>query len=163
MAKSAIAPSGTGRFTPFSAPFDAVSLIACGDGLPLPSNSASVPIASPAAIFGSHFCFCASLPASIKASAARYTVEENGTGASARPISSAMTQSSRLPAPAPRGDNANPEMPRPRPAVAFRNRDPEKAHFRKALPQFLVIAGLAIEHFAHRLRRAFLGEILPRL
>ena len=101
MAKSAMAPSGTGFLTPVSVPPDAVSLIACGDGLPLPSNSASVPIASPDAIFGSHFCFCASLPASIKASAARYTVEENGTGASARPISSAITQSSRCPAPAP--------------------------------------------------------------
>ena len=46
-------------------------LIALGDGLPVPSNSASVPIASPAAIFGNHFCFCASLPAIISASAAR--------------------------------------------------------------------------------------------
>ena len=101
MTTSAIAPSGTGFFTPASVPPDAVSLIPCGDGLPLPSNSASVPIASPVAIFGSHFCFCASLPASNSASAARYTVEENGTGASVRPISSAITHSSRWPAPAP--------------------------------------------------------------
>ena len=70
-AKSAIAPSGTGFFTPLSVPFDAVSLMLIGDGLPLPSNSASVPIASPFAIFGSHFCFCASLPAISSASAAR--------------------------------------------------------------------------------------------
>ena len=100
-AKSAMAPSGTGFLVPLSVPPEAASLIACGDGLPLPSNSASVPIASPEAIFGSHFCFCASLPASSSASAARYTVEENGTGAFARPISSAITQSSRWPAPAP--------------------------------------------------------------
>ena len=33
--------------------------------------------------------------------ATKVTVEENGTGASARPISSAITQSSRWPAPAP--------------------------------------------------------------
>ena len=71
MAKSAMAPSGTGFLTPLRLLPDAVSLIACGDGLPLPSNSASVPIASPEAIFGSHFCFCASLPASRIASAAR--------------------------------------------------------------------------------------------
>jgi hypothetical protein len=101
MAKSAIAPSGTGFFTPLRLPPTAESWMPCGDGLPLPSNSASVPIASPLAILGSHFCFCASLPASRIASAARYTVDENGTGASARPISSAITQSSRWPAPAP--------------------------------------------------------------
>ena len=71
MAKSAISPSGTGFLTPVSAPPDAVSLIAFGDGLPVPSNSASVPIASPEAIFGSYFCFCASVPASSMASAAR--------------------------------------------------------------------------------------------
>ena len=71
IAKSAIAPSGTGFLTPLSVPPDAASLIAFGDGLPLPSNSASVPIASPEAIFGSHFCFCASLPAITSASAAR--------------------------------------------------------------------------------------------
>ena len=70
-AKSAIAPSSTGFFTPLSVPPEACSLIAFGDGLPLPSNSASVPIASPLAIFGSHFCFCASEPASNSASAAR--------------------------------------------------------------------------------------------
>ena len=70
-AKLAIAPSGTGFLTPLSAPPLAVTLIAFGDGLPLPSNSASVPMASPAAIFGSHFCFCASLPAIRIASAAR--------------------------------------------------------------------------------------------
>ena len=50
---------------------EAESLIASGDGLPLPSNSASVPMAAPDAIAGSHFCFCASLPASRIASAAR--------------------------------------------------------------------------------------------
>src|SRR5258707_1046696 len=71
IAKSAIAPSGTGFFTPLRLLPEAESLIACGDGLPLPSNNASVPIASPDAISGSHFCFCASLPASRSASAAR--------------------------------------------------------------------------------------------
>ena len=70
-AKSASAPSATGFLTPLSVPPDAVSLIAFGDGLPVPSNSASVPIASPAAIFGSHCCFCASEPAISSASAAR--------------------------------------------------------------------------------------------
>jgi hypothetical protein len=45
MAKSAIAPSGTGFLMPLRLPPEAESLIACGDGLPLPSNSASVPIA----------------------------------------------------------------------------------------------------------------------
>jgi len=71
MAKSAMAPSGTGFLTPLRAPPEAVSWIARGDGLPLPSNSASVPMASPDAISGSHFCFCASLPASRIASVAR--------------------------------------------------------------------------------------------
>ena len=47
MAKSAMSPSGTGFFTPLRLSPEAVSLIAAGDGLPLPSNSASVPIASP--------------------------------------------------------------------------------------------------------------------
>src|ERR1700729_2356799 len=101
MAKSAMAPSGTGFLTPLRLPLETASLMFCGDGLPLPSKSASVPIASPAAINGNHLRFCASLPASRIVSAARYTVDENGTGASARPISSATTQSSRWPAPAP--------------------------------------------------------------
>ncbi len=70
-AKSAIAPSATGFLTPLSTPFAAVSLTFFGAGLPLPSNSASVPIASPEAIAGSHFFFCASLPAISSASAAR--------------------------------------------------------------------------------------------
>src|SRR6202161_3109695 len=54
MAKSAMAPSGTGFFTPLRLPPTALSLIACGEGLPLPSNSGSVPIAAPDAIGDRH-------------------------------------------------------------------------------------------------------------
>ena len=49
---------------------------------------------SPLASFGSHFSFCSALPAMISASVARYTDEENGNGAVARPSSSAITTSS---------------------------------------------------------------------
>ena len=48
-------------------------------------------------------------------------------------------------------------------AECFRDRDAEKAHLGKALPQFAVIGCLAVEHRAHRFRRAFFGEKLPRL
>ena len=123
-------------------------MIACGDGLPLPSNSASVPIASPDEIFGSHFCFCASLPASSSASAARYTVEENGTGA--------LRAAHFL------GDHAEFEMAGARAAKFFGDRNPEEAHLGEPLPQFLVIGRLAVQHRAHRFRRAFFGEEFPR-
>src|SRR5580693_2794344 len=43
-------------------------------------------------------------------------------------------------------------------AERFRDRDAEKAHLGKTLPQFAVIGRVAVEHHAHRLRRAFLGE-----
>ena len=42
------------------------------------------------------------------------------------------------------------------------DRDAEKAHLGKALPQLLVIGGIAVEHGAHRLRRALFGEEFPR-
>ena len=66
-------------------------------GVTTPARSAwaKVPIASPAASFGSHRAFWASEPAASRNSVARNTEEENGTGARARPISSAITQSSR--------------------------------------------------------------------
>ncbi len=43
------------------------------------------------------------------------------------------------------------------------DRDAEKAHLGEALPQLLVVGRLAVEHGAHRLRRAFFGEEFPRL
>ena len=66
-----------------------------------PSATASVPIALPSASSGSHFFFCASEPASLIASVASTTDVSNGTGAAARPISSATTQSSSGDRPSP--------------------------------------------------------------
>ena len=43
------------------------------------------------------------------------------------------------------------------------DRDAEKAHLGQALPELLVVGRLAVEHGAHRLRRAFFGEEFPRL
>ncbi len=43
-------------------------------------------------------------------------------------------------------------------AELFRNGDAEKAHLGKALPQFLVVGRVAVQHRAHRFRRAFFGE-----
>src|SRR5262249_25294142 len=54
-------------------------------------------------------------------------------------------------------------MPRTRAAEFLRDRDAEKAHLRKALPQFPVIGLLAVQHHPHRLGRAFLAEKLSRL
>ena len=59
-------------------------------------------------------------------------------------------------------DHAEFEMAGARAAEFFGDRDAEKAHLGKALPQFLVIGCLAVEHGAHRFRRAFLGEKFPR-
>src|SRR5258707_9034545 len=47
-------------------------------------------------------------------------------------------------------------------AEFFRDRDAEKAHLGKTLPQLAVIRLLAIEHDAHRLGRALFGKKLPR-
>ena len=52
-------------------------------------------MASPVASFGSQRSFWESLPAMRIASVARYTDDEKGTGATARPSSSAITHSSR--------------------------------------------------------------------
>jgi hypothetical protein len=60
-------------------------------------------------------------------------------------------------------DHAKLEMAGTRAAELFGNRDTEKTHLGEALPQFLVVGRLAVEHHAHRFRRAPLGEILPRL
>ena len=43
------------------------------------------------------------------------------------------------------------------------DRDAEEAHLGESLPQLLVVGRLAVEHFAHGLWRALLGEKLPRL
>ena len=56
---------------------------------------------SPEASFGSQFSFCRSVPNNFKASVAKYTDEEKGTGADALPISSAITHNSRGPRPRP--------------------------------------------------------------
>ncbi|MEH2501124.1 hypothetical protein V1294_007603 [Bradyrhizobium sp. AZCC 1678] len=50
-----------------------------------------------------------------------------------------------------------------RAAEFFRDRDAEEAHLGEPLPQGLVIRRLAVEHLAHRFRRALLSEELPRL
>ncbi len=47
-------------------------------------------------------------------------------------------------------------------AEFLRDRDTEKAHFGKTLPQLAVIRLLAIEHDAHRLGRALFGKKFPR-
>ena len=82
-AKSAIEPSATGFLVPLSVPPEAASLIAFGEGLPVPSNSASVPItASPEAIFRQPlFASARRCPRSAALAAAGIeTVDENGTG-----------------------------------------------------------------------------------
>ncbi|MGY4450106.1 hypothetical protein ACVWZR_004766 [Bradyrhizobium sp. i1.3.1] len=43
------------------------------------------------------------------------------------------------------------------------DRDTEKAHLGEAFPEVLVVGRLAVEHDAHRLRRAFFGEEFARL
>jgi hypothetical protein len=55
------------------------------------------------------------------------------------------------------------EMARARPAIFLGDRDAEEAQLREALPQLLVVRRLAIEHDAHRFRRALFGEEAPRL
>src|SRR5262245_41033460 len=98
---SAMSPSGTGAFVPRTRPFVIVVLRLFALGRPAPSDNANVPIASPDASFGNHFSFCAREPASINASVARYTDDENGIGATARPSSSATTDSSKYDKPSP--------------------------------------------------------------
>ena len=149
MAKSAMAPSGTGFLTPLRLPPDAVSLIACGDGLPLPSNSASVPIASPDAISGQPFLL-------LRVAAG----EQDRFG---REIDRGGKRHRRQRAAHFFGDHAEFEMAGAGAAECFRDRDAEKTHLGEALPQFAVIGLLAVEHRAHRLRRAFLGEEFSRL
>jgi hypothetical protein len=56
------------------------------------------------------------------------------------------------------GDHAEFEMAGAGAAERFGDRDTEKAHLGEALPQFAVIGRLAVEHHAHRLRRAFLRK-----
>ena len=114
-----------------------------------PSATASVPIALPAASCGSHFFFCASEPASFSASVASTTEVSNGTGAAARPISSATTQSSS-------GE-------RPRPPILFGNADARHAELDEALPDLLGMGFVAVEHAAHDLGRALVGEELADL
>ena len=147
--KSAISPSGTGLLTPLRLLPEAVSLIACGDGLPLPSNSASVPIASPEAISGQPFLL-------LRLAAGeqdRFGGEIDRGGKRYRRQRPAHFL----------GDHAKLEMTGAGAAEGFRNRDAEKAHVGKTLPQFAVIGLLAVDDRAHRLRRAFLGEKLSRL
>ncbi len=60
------------------------------------------------------------------------------------------------------GDHAEFEMPGPRAAEFLGDRDTEKAHAGEALPELAIVRLLAVEHFAHRLGRAVLGEILSR-
>ena len=90
----AMSPSATASLLPFSTPFEAVVFRPAGVVRPGPSASAKVPITSPLASFGSHLSFCSTLPAMSSASVARYTDDENGSGATARPSSSAITTSS---------------------------------------------------------------------
>ena len=45
----------------------------------------------------------------------------------------------------------------------LRDRDTEKAHLGKSLPEFLVMRRLAVEHDTHGFGRAFFGEELARL
>ena len=54
-------------------------------------------------------------------------------------------------------------MARARAAECLGDRDAEKTHLGEALPQFLVIGRLAVQHLADGFRRALLGEKLPRL
>ena len=92
-AMSAMPPSATGHLAPVSRPPTTRALIAAASGLPLPSDRASQPISDPSASFGRYWWRWASDPAVRIASAAKYAVDPNGTGATARPISSANTHS----------------------------------------------------------------------
>src|SRR3981189_3483378 len=53
-------------------------------------------------------------------------------------------------------------MPGARAAEFFRDRDAEKAHLGKALPQFAVIGLLAVKHDPHGLGRALFSEKFSR-
>ena len=68
---SAMSPSVTGSFVPVSLPPSTLAWIWPSVRAPARSEVAKQPIISPAAIFGSHLAFCASEPASIRASATK--------------------------------------------------------------------------------------------
>ena len=119
IAKVAASPSATGTFLPFSRPPPKVVRMLRGLGGCGPSAMASVPIASPDASSGSHFFFCASEPASFSASVASTTDVSNGTGAAARPISSATTQSSSGERPSPPNSSGMPTPGTPRSTRPF--------------------------------------------
>ena len=114
-----------------------------------PSAMASVPIALPAASAGSHFFFCASEPASFSASVASTTDVSNGTGAAARPISSATTQSSS-------GERPSPPYSSGMPIARHAELD-------EALPDLVGMGFVAVEHAPHDFGRALVGEELANL
>ena len=101
MARSAHSASSTGHLLPLSTPSLAEAVIASGASLPGPSAKARQAIDFPEASEGTYRCFCCSVPAARINSAPRQMDDANGTGARARPNSSAITHSSRYPAPVP--------------------------------------------------------------
>ena len=119
MAKVAASPSVTGSFLPLRRPPPNVVRMLRGFGGCAPSAIASVPIALPDASSGSHSFFCASEPASFSASVASTTDESNGTGAAARPISSATTQTSSGDSPMPPYSSGMPRAGTPRSTSPF--------------------------------------------
>ena len=147
-AKSAISPSGTGFLTPLSAPPDAASLIAFGEiALALEQRQRADRLArgdlrQPLLLLR--------LAAGEQQ---RLGSEIDGRGERHRRQRAADLF----------GDHAELEMTGAGAAEFFRDRDAEKAHLGKALPQLLVVGRLAVEHRAHRFRRAFLGKESPRL
>ena len=94
MAASAISPSVTGSFIPWSVPSSMRTWSIVGSNSPGPSAVAKHPINLPSVIFGSHLLCCALLPANNSAWAKKYRVDAKGTGANARPISSAIAHRS---------------------------------------------------------------------
>ena len=99
-------PSGTKSFVPERTkppvfPGLAATSTPAASQRALSSRRASVARASPAAIRGSHACLLGVEPAWRTASPPRSTVEKNGPGMTARPISSSTTVRSTRPRPTP--------------------------------------------------------------
>ncbi len=149
MATCATSPSGTGSFSPLRVPLRNVVRSLRTSALPGPSATASVPIASPEASFGSHAFFCASLPATLMASARQV---DRG-----RERHRCQRRAQLL------GQHAQAQMPEARPAVLLGDRRAGPAHGGDLRPQGLVVGLRPLQDLAHRTRGAALAQELPRL
>ncbi len=115
---------------------------------PLGSVQASAVLARPAAILGSHASFWAEEPASRMVRPPRRTVDTNGPGITARPISSIKTVRST--------------KPRPAAPVRLGKHEAEPALLGHLGPELIGDTGRLRHPLAHKLRRALVLEKLAR-